>query len=70
MSEASAGSSVPTPCAWCGKLKPDSLGTKPWKYCGRACVQRAYEERVVKRRMATALGPWVLPYPEEPGEPS
>ncbi|MFI6063520.1 endonuclease domain-containing protein [Streptomyces sp. NPDC051286] len=67
---ASAGGSVPNPCAWCGKQKPESLGATPRKYCRQACRQRAYEERVVKRRVATVPGPWVLPYPEEGGEQS
>ena len=42
-------------CEYCGDPVPASLGTKPKRYCKRACRQRAYEARKTREAIVTAV---------------
>lgn len=57
------------PCARCEAPVPESLGTKPRRYCTDSCKQRAYEERKLARAVdeaattatVQALAAWAPP---------
>ena len=42
-------------CEHCHGPLPKSLGTKPRRYCGRSCRQRAYEARRTREAVVTAV---------------
>lgn len=43
-------------CEHCQKVPvPESLGTKPRRYCSRNCRQRAYEARKTRRAIVEAV---------------
>lgn len=41
-------------CEYCGDPVPESLGTKPRRYCSRSHRQRAYEARRTREAVVTA----------------
>lgn len=44
----------------CGRPVPESLGTRPRRYCGRSCRQRAYEARKQREVIVAAIAAAVL----------